>query len=265
MFSFLLNSCDSLFYYPSKKIDITPAELGFKYEDLKIKTQDQETLNAWHIKSGIKRLGTIIHFHGNAHNMSSHVRFVSWLVPFGFDVISFDYRGYGRSTGTPTRKGLYIDAVTILEHFKDVDELFVIGQSLGGAVSIPAIAKVQPKHLKAVIIDSSFSSYRGSFAKKAEQILFFSPIATLLSYLVGDDYNPLEYAEKIIQPTLLLHGDKDRVVPYSESQELQKYFPNVEFWTHPDADHTQSFMEAYYQRRIVDWICSKLSEKRNCS
>ena len=123
---FMLSACNSVFYYPDSLVYLTPDKLGIVYDELKIpvknsqeKDQPDTFLSAWRLHSKQQPAnGTILHFHGNAQNMTAHFLYVAWLTEFGFDVITFDYRGYGSSASLPlklsTREALFEDAIAAL-------------------------------------------------------------------------------------------------------------------------------------------------------
>ena len=107
MMPFLLNS---LLYFPSRQFFAQPADLGLEAEDVVFETEDGETLHAWWFRTGGESLGHVLLFHGNAGNIGDRLLHVRLLTDAGFDVFSFDYRGYGRSTGSPSEEGTYNDA-----------------------------------------------------------------------------------------------------------------------------------------------------------
>ena len=132
--------CNGLFYYPSARQYSKPADLRVPVEEVEFKSADGTALYGWLLRPpGEKEaLGTVVHFHGNAQNMTSHVHFVDWLAERGYNVFVFDYRGYGRSGGRAKRSGIIADSRAALDYMrgrKDIDSsrLLVLGQSLGGA------------------------------------------------------------------------------------------------------------------------------------
>lgn len=259
--SILTQACNSLFYHPDSVIYSTPDQVGQNYESFTLPVDDQVSLHAWHVSAKKPRMGTVLHFHGNAQNMTSHFLYVYWLAEYGFDIITFDYRGYGTSTGKPTREGIYRDSLAILqEAVKRSEHLFILGQSLGGAVAIPAIAKLKPANLRGLILDSSFSSYQSIVEEKLSASLITYPIKKLLKHLVGDEYSPRDFAEQISVPTLIIHGKNDPVVPYIESKRLSEFIPHAEFWTWEGEGHTQAFAsENSYRQQLVNWMLRQVS------
>jgi len=146
----LLTGCvQSAFYHPDRVLYDSPARLDLKFEQMTFASKDGTRLVGWFIPArgyaDPKRAkGTVVHFHGNAQNMSAHWQFVDWLPQRGFNLFVFDYRGYGASQGSPEPKGVFEDSVAALDYVRarpDVDprRLLVLGQSLGGTNAIAAV------------------------------------------------------------------------------------------------------------------------------
>ena len=126
----LLGGCvESMFYYPDRVRYETPDALGLRYERVRFQSTDGTALSGWFIPAAGRAdpreaKGTVIHFHGNAQNMSSHWRFVAWLPKQDFNVFVFDYRGYGDSEGKPEPRGVFEDSGSAIDHVRsraDVD------------------------------------------------------------------------------------------------------------------------------------------------
>ena len=110
----LSTGCSYLFFYPQRKLINNPYLQDVDYRDIFFKTPDGLMLHGWFLKSSEESKGTILFLHGNAENISTHVNNVLWLVENGFDVLIFDYRGYGKSEGDPTLEGVHVDAEAAL-------------------------------------------------------------------------------------------------------------------------------------------------------
>jgi alpha-beta hydrolase superfamily lysophospholipase len=99
--SSLIAGCiSSPFYQPDRVLYSTPPSVGLKYENAVFVSSDGTRLTGWFIPAAgyqnpKNAKGTVVHFHGNAQNMSAHWQFVTWLPQRGFNVFVFDYRGYG--------------------------------------------------------------------------------------------------------------------------------------------------------------------------
>ncbi|KKO34267.1 hypothetical protein XA41_09405, partial [Escherichia coli] len=128
----------NFFYYPDDKIY---GPDPWSAESVEFTAKDGTRLQGWFIPSSTgpadNAIATIIHAHGNAGNMSAHWPLVSWLPERNFNVFMFDYRGFGKSKGTPSQAGLLDDtqsAINVVRHRSDVNpqRLVLFGQSIGG-------------------------------------------------------------------------------------------------------------------------------------
>ena len=160
-----MGCANSVFYQPDKKVYKIPAQYGMKFEDVTFHSKDGTKLHGWFVPAAGDAIATVIHFHGNGQNMSAFLGAVMWLPTEGFNVFCFDYRGYGKSEGKPGRQGVYEDSVAAIEYVKtrtDIDQtkLLVLGQSLGGANAIVAVAKNDFDGIRAVVSECTFFSYR---------------------------------------------------------------------------------------------------------
>src|SRR5262245_39943051 len=102
LFIFLITilgqSCSHVFYQPSPKQYVNPAQFKLKYENLSFQSADGTKLNGWFFPAKTKKpKGTIVQFHGNAQNISTHFFSLIWLIEEGYNFFTFDYRGYGKS------------------------------------------------------------------------------------------------------------------------------------------------------------------------
>ena len=268
---YLFISCNHVFYQATDKVYSNPKMVGIKYKSLELKTRDNEFLQAWELyKEDIKEKGTILHFHGNAENRTSHYLFVSWLVNYGYRVIVFDYRGYYDSSGTPSRKGLLEDGKTLVNFVCNTQKkpVFIIAQSLGGAVVVPALTKLKKHCVCSLVLESSFSSYRKIAREKLASFFLTWPFQYPLSYLVTDTFSPIDYIDKLKIPILLIHGKKDKIVSYEHSKRLYDEVKSKEkvFWTLEKGHHTSAFISSKspYRKKLVKYF--ELQEKsRSCT
>jgi uncharacterized protein len=99
---------NSLLYFPSRAITETPDRAGLDYRELGLESDDGERLHGWWIGARTESLGHLLLCHGNAGNVGDRVLHAALLTATGFDVLLFDYRGYGRSGGRPSEKGTYV-------------------------------------------------------------------------------------------------------------------------------------------------------------
>ena len=204
---------DALLYFPSKPHDDIPGAFGLAHEDVEISTDDGQRLHAWWIPARGPRLGHVLHFHGNAGNISHRLREASALTGAGFDVLLLDYRGYGRSTGRPDEEGLYRDvraarAAVVTRENVDPSRFFYVGESLAGAVALALALEHPPRGL---VLQSTFTGIRDMARLH---------YAVVPRFLVPDAYPSLQRIRRLRSPLLVIHGEADDLVPFSHGQAL---------------------------------------------
>src|SRR5215216_5327065 len=169
-----------LTFFPSAGETETPRSIGLEYEAVSIRTADEETIAAWWMPHEAAR-ADVVYFHGNGGNLSMWLPILAGVQASGLNVLAFDYRGYGRSTGSPTEQGLYRDADAVLRELtrlrqEDGDAsrrpLIYWGRSLGGPVAAYATTVRRPDGL---ILESTFPDkgavLRGHFLLRALNLL----------------------------------------------------------------------------------------------
>lgn len=208
---FLMQS--KLVYFPSKEIVCTPADIRLQYEDITMKTSDGLNLNAWYIPAK-SQVGTVLFCHGNGGNISYSLDVAETLNKLNLNVLIFDYRGYGKSEGSPTENGTYTDAETAYQWLlkdKNIPEnsIIVMGRSLGAAIAANLAKNHSPRIL---ILESGFSSTPDVAAK---QYPIF-PVRLLCRY----KYKTAEYVKDIKCPLLVVHSTEDEIIPYANGKRI---------------------------------------------
>jgi fermentation-respiration switch protein FrsA (DUF1100 family) len=266
-----LNSCNHLFYYPDTLFYSDPKDLGVEYENLIWKNPEGLELQVLHMFSKKPVLGSVLHLHGNAQNRSSHFHFSYWLTQEGYDVYVPDYRGYGGSKGKPSRVGLVEDAKFFIREVcrKSARPVFIFGQSLGGALAIPALVQVifesGSSCVSGMVIESSFASYRRMAREKLGSFWLSWVFQYPLSFLVSDNESPIDVVKDLKIPILFIHGTADPVVPYQHSKDLFEASGSVskEFWTVEKGRHTPAFVgENTYKERLLRWLSQSVESNR---
>lgn len=248
----LVTSCSSVFYQPSAKHFIEPRkQLKVEYEDVYFPSLDGTKLHGWFIPTRSKTTkGTIVQFHGNAENISTHFLSLVWLIEYGYNIFIFDYRGYGKSEGTSSQKGVYLDSLAGLEkgfsffEKHGAGKFIVFGQSLGGIIALRALPDYSRKEkISLLVLDSTFASYQDiAFDKLSHSWLLFwlSP----LSYaLISDEYAADKVMKKVKNPVLVIVGQKDPVIPQKFGKKIFKDLETDQkwLWKLPNGSHIDGF------------------------
>jgi fermentation-respiration switch protein FrsA (DUF1100 family) len=238
-----------LLYLPSRELGQTP---GLRFDDVTVPTADGQRLHAWWIPATAPVIAHVLLCHGNAGNISDRIPHVALLSAAGFDVLAFDYRGYGRSSGRPSESGTYSDAraardALLQQDGVDATRLLYLGESLGGAVALALALERPPSGL---VLQSAFTSVRDI----ARLHYPFLPRA-----LVPDAYPSLRRIGELRAPLLVLHGADDRIVPVMDGQALFEAAPDpkrIEIFD--DVGHNDLITRAgtRWVRTIAAWAAS---------
>ena len=268
LLSAALFGCSGVFFQPYRGHAQTPENLGLMYEDVQFQAGDGTPLHAWFLPAEGKAQGTILFLHGNAENISTHIMSVRWLPTRGFNVFLLDYRGYGASGGAASLSGVQDDMDAALRTVlarNDVnpDRVVVFGQSLGGAIAIHNVAhSPYRRHIRALVVESAFASYRQITHEKLADFWLTWPLQWPLSWTVSDEYSPSAAVAGVSPiPLLIIHGDRDPIVPPHHGQRLFDLAREPkQLWVIPGGGHIQAFQSQIYRDRFVAYLTEVLSE-----
>ncbi|KAJ3127045.1 hypothetical protein HK098_006842, partial [Nowakowskiella sp. JEL0407] len=201
---------------------LTPSDFHeTNWEDIYLKTPDGLSIHAYIIYASSRASSfTLLYCHANAGNMGHRIPIALQLKRVcNCNVVLFSYRGYGKSDGTPSEKGLKIDADTIMEYIKKNEKLkdtsvVVYGQSLGGAVAT-YVAHKYGKSLKGLILENTFLSV----PKIIPAVLPYLQYFTFLCHQIWDSEKLIAEVPDSI-PVMFLSGLKDELVPPSHMKGL---------------------------------------------
>jgi fermentation-respiration switch protein FrsA (DUF1100 family) len=261
-FTITLAGCTQIFFQPNRAQVITPEQLGLAHEEVRFSSAGGPELHGWFLPAKGEAAGTVLFLHGNAENISTHIVSVAWLPARGFNVFLFDYRGYGASDGKPTLEGIQQDidaAMHLLLARTDIDRngIIVFGQSLGGALASYYVAHSNVReHVRALVIDSAFSSYTGIVREKLASTWLTWPFQWLPSLTVDERFNPLPAMNMISPiPLLVIQGDRDSIVPPHHAQRFYDAAREPkQLWIVAGAGHIQALGEEVQRDRLVNYF-----------
>ena len=250
---------DGMIFHPSTTVDRTPRQVGLEFEDIHFTTRDRVRLNGWFVPHREARF-TLVWFHGNAGNIGHRVENIKLLHDqVKVNIFIFDYRGYGRSEGRASEAGTYLDGEAALDLLRkklgaDAGKMILFGRSLGAAVAAEMATRFDSQGL---ILESPFIS----IAEMARVVLPFLPIGPLLQ----TRYDIRAKVKNIKVPLLVLHGERDEIVPFAHGQTVFDAAPQPKkFFTIAGAGHNDTYIvggESYFRqlREFIDWAAAEVA------
>jgi pimeloyl-ACP methyl ester carboxylesterase len=261
----VFQGCTSLLFFPDGHLYLTPSHVGLSYQSEYLLNSNGNLIHVWKIwkpnqKSASKAL---VQFHGNAQNMTSHFLGAAWFCDIGYTVFAFDYQGYGLSEGFPTIENSVQDGVMVLEYVrKQFEDVVVLGQSLGGALSIGALAQRPQLPVKALIIDSSFFDYREVVEDVTSRSWVLRPFGFAFGFLFENHHSPKQVLSTLRIPILVTHDLRDPVISFDQGKKLFRQIPNhvnKEFVTTDFAEHIGGIQGSQTLRsKIINFLKSAM-------
>jgi uncharacterized protein len=224
-----------LIYFPTRAHEVTPAELGLAYEELALRSEDGVRLHGWFLPVKGSRLSVLV-CHGNGGNVSHRLdRALLMQSRLNVSVLLFDYRGYGASEGSPDEAGTYRDARAawrwLVEREHGPGRVVLFGESLGSAVALQLALE---KDARALVLESPFAS----IPEMARAVYPFLPLWPF----VRTRYDNVGKVAALRMPLLVLHGDRDEVVPFAQGRRVFERAPEPKrFFAIPGAGHNDTY------------------------
>jgi fermentation-respiration switch protein FrsA (DUF1100 family) len=203
----------------------SPDAFGVNPEEVWLTASDGVRLSAWFLAApGSEK--ALLWFHGNAENIGMGLDHLRSLSQLGVNVLEVDYRGYGKSEGTPNEAGVYRDSEAAYRYLTEsrgfqAKNIFVYGHSLGGAVAVDLASRHPAGGL---IVESSFTS-----VPDMARHIYHLPMA---GFLAHSRFDSLSKIVRVRAPVLIIHGTGDHVVPLSMGRRLfeaanepKRFFP----------------------------------------
>lgn len=236
-------------YFPTRAIEATPRDIGLRYEDISFPSPDGLTLNAWFVAAE-NPAATVLFCHGNGGNISHRLELLEFFNRLRLNVLIFDYRGYGRSEGSPYEEGTYWDALgafTYLVGRDDVDaeKTILYGRSLGGAIAVDLATRVECAGL---ICENCPSSI-------VEMAKIHYPIPRIEN-LISNRYEAIARIAQVKMPVLIIHSRHDELVPFEQGRRLFEAAEEPKEFLATFASHNDppSMMNQEYRERLARFV-----------
>ncbi len=221
------------------------AQGRLRAEDVWLTTPDKVRIHAWWVPAEGSRLATLF-LHGNAGNVTHRADVLEAIPAAGSAVMMLDYRGYGKSEGWPTEKGLYQDAEAayayLVSRGHDPSNIIIHGESLGSAVAVDLASRLECRLL---ILEAPFPSARAVANR----------VFPLLGPALVFGFDARRKIANVRAPILIIHGDRDEVIDFDLGKDLFTAAPQPKkFWQAPGAGHNnlRQVLGAEYGHRLAE-------------
>jgi len=242
----LLYFLQEKFIFRSQKLDTNyKYDFRIKFEEVNLKTKDNQTINALLFKTENPR-GVILYFHGNKGSLKRWGNITQEFVKYGYDIFVPDYRGYGKSSGNFNEEMMYKDALLCFDYLKNRYSNFVVyGCSLGCTFATKVAAERSPGQL---ILEAPFCNLKSV-------VDYHFPLLTF-DFLLKYKFKTDRFIDKVKCKTTIFHGTEDRVIPiesskilYSKSNKSLTEYIQIERATHHNIDEFE-----IYKRKITSLL-----------
>lgn len=242
-----------LLYLPSvagRELAATPAEVGLAWEDVELTTADGVRLHGWYLPAPSGARQTVLFFHGNAGNISHRLDTLETFHQLGLATLIIDYRGYGKSEGSPSESGLYRDAEAAWRHLTqergvEPERVVAFGRSLGAPVTAHLAAQ---RRVGGVVLESAFTS----MPDVAAELYPIFPVRALARI----EYPTREFLARVDAPVLVIHSPDDETIPFRHGQTLYEAAPEPKRFLRIEGDHNTGFRHSgdLYTEGLRDWL-----------
>ena len=226
-------------FFPSRDFYSSPAAEGLAFEDVHFDSAGNE-LHGWYIPASGNQV--VLWMHGNAGNIADRLdQAVEMKRVLGVSSFMFDYRGYGKSEGRPSEKGLYQDAEAAFKWLTETrginpGNIILYGHSLGSAVSVD-LALEKGMNAGGMVLESPFTSA----ADVARTIYFGLPVGLVMSVKLDN----IGRIGEVKMPILIIHGVSDTVIPFEMGKKLFDAAPEPKtFLPIAGGDHSDCYYVA---------------------
>ena len=219
----------SFLYFPDENNYLTSEIINKENKVLNIRTKDNLNLKSY-LYFEKKNRNTILFLHGNAGTLNNRIYKLNIFKNLGFNYLAVTWRGFSGNKGSPTEKGLTLDALSGLDYLNSLgikdNEVVIYGESLGTGVGVN-VSTI--RSVKGLILESPYTSV-GDVGK----IKFpFLPIDLILK----DKFDTRSKISSVKCPILVMHGYADKIVPFHMGKEIFDSINSKKYSHFVDDDH----------------------------
>jgi len=248
---------DRLLFIPTHALYRTPAANGWEFDNVAVAV-GEETTTGWLVYHEPPSDRTILFSHGNAGNMADRLESIGLLRRLGYNVLVYDYGGYGASTGRPSEDRCYRDIRAMWRYLTDsrgfdASKIVLFGRSLGAGPTCQLATEVDAG---AVIVESAFLSVPAM----AQRLYPIFPA----KWLARHTFDNASKVASIDEPLLVVHSPEDSIIPYDHGQKLFELAKEPKTFLTIHGDHNDGFWqtgEPYLagMRSFLDRAVTKVS------
>jgi hypothetical protein len=245
-----------LLFQSTRDIYRTPQSVGWEFEEVRVNVGEHTTAGWW-IPYAEDSKGAILFSHGNAGNIADRLESIAIFRDLGFNVLAYDYGGYGNSTGKPTEKRCYQDIHAMYDWLAKernipAERIILFGRSLGAGPTCQLATEV---NVAGVVIESTFTSV----PDRGREIFPFLPV-TLMS---KNRFNNLSKVPSFLSPVLVVHSQYDTTIPYHHGRALYEAAKEPKYFLEIQGDHNEGFWNSgdLYTKGLTTFFESVLPER----
>ena len=226
----------NLLYNPNEN-NYSGDKLKVDIEEVQIKTSDNINLLGWFHKKNLNKFKTIVYFHGNAGRLENRIHKLNHFKGMNINFLIISWRGFSGNSGKPSEKGFYKDGESAIDWLKNMGltekDIILYGESLGTGI---ATQIAQNKKFAGLILETPFTS----MVDLAKNVYPYIPVSLLLK----DRYENDKKIKNINIPLLVMHGEKDQIVPFKMGKKIYEIAnqPKYSYFTKYD-DHMMEYDE----------------------
>ncbi|MEM6577482.1 MAG: alpha/beta fold hydrolase [Pseudomonadota bacterium] len=204
--------------YPLDPARVDPAALGLAHLREVTFEANGEMLVLW-VSEPQPGKPVVLYFHGNAGNLANRAERFARLTAQGYGLVAMAYRGSGGSTGKPSERAITADATALYDRISevlpgiDVRQLVLYGESLGSGVVARLVALRAGRQPSAVVLEAPYTSI-------PDVARHHMPWTAALSWKMTNRWDTAEHIQALRAPLLILHGDRDPVIPFAQGQSV---------------------------------------------